>query len=104
MNAIRFSPNGKTVETGFSVMENQSISFFVKDDGPGVPVPLQQNIFDKYVQISDPRNNRNDYTTGLGLTFCKMAVEAHHGTIWVDSDGTAGSCFYFRIPFRKERS
>lgn len=104
INAIRFSPNGKTVETGFRVMENQTISFFVKDDGPGVPLPLQQNIFDKYVQISDSQYNRNDYTIGLGLTFCKMAVEAHLGTIWVESDGKTGSCFHFRLPFKKEIS
>ncbi len=102
MNAIRFSPDGKPVETGFTIMENDTVEFFVKDCGPGIPFKSQQNIFDKYVQIKNPADHHNDYTAGLGLTFSKMAVEAHKGTIRVESDEKSGSCFYFQIPLKKD--
>lgn len=98
MNAVRFSPRGGSVETGFCIDDSEFIEFFVKDNGPGIPTGSHKSVFDKYVQIFNSKDSRNDYSAGLGLTFCKMAVEAHQGKIWVESDGTSGSCFKFRLP------
>jgi len=96
-NAISFSPVGETVEIGANQTESGGCAFFVKDNGPGVPEEYKEAIFNKFMQI-EKKNDGRLYTTGLGLTFCKMAAEAHHGTIRVESDGKSGSCFIFELP------
>lgn len=96
-NAIHYSPAGETIEVGFLGMETPEIEFFVKDNGPGIPPKFHDAIFDKFLQLEKKSDGRI-YTTGLGLTFCKMAVEAHGGKIRVNSDGTRGSRFSFTLP------
>ncbi len=96
MNAIRFSPEGGTIAVDFKYSDNR-ITFTVTDNGPGVAPEMQQAIFDKYVQGAQKSDGRQ-YTTGLGLSFCRLAVEAHKGRIRVISDGRNGSCFTFWLP------
>ncbi len=96
-NAIHYSPHGDTIEVGFEPVGMNEISFFVKDNGPGVSPEYRDAIFDKFVQLGKMNDGRI-YTTGLGLTFCKLAVEAHKGKIFVESDGEKGSCFRFLLP------
>ncbi|MBW1699341.1 MAG: GAF domain-containing protein [Deltaproteobacteria bacterium] len=96
-NAIQFSPSGDTIITGFSPIDPDKIQFYVQDNGPGIPVEYQEAIFDKFMQIRARREGRK-YTTGLGLTFCKMAVDSHNGSIYVKSDGVKGSRFEFILP------
>lgn len=96
VNAVHHSPQGETIETGFKANDPDKIMFFVKDNGPGIPKEFHDAIFEKYVQVQKKKGKR--YSTGLGLTFCKMAVEAHNGTIHVESDGINGSCFTFTLP------
>ena len=69
----------------------------VIDSGPGVPEALRERIFDKYVQVESPSDSTTRGGRGLGLTFCRMAVEAHGGTIRVDPSATNGT-FIVRIP------
>lgn len=96
-NAIHYSPHGETIEVGFQYLKSGKIEFFVKDCGPGVPAEHQESIFDKFTQFEKKRDGRM-YTTGLGLTFCKMAVEAHRGKIGVKSEPQKGSRFWFALP------
>ena len=96
-NAIRFSPPGDTIVTGFSAADADSIQFYVQDNGPGIPIDYQSAIFDKFTQLT-ARKNQQKYTTGLGLTFCKMAIDSHRGSIYVKSDGVKGSRFEFVLP------
>ena len=96
-NAIQFSPSGEAVVTGFNPIDSEHILFFLEDKGPGIPPVHQDAVFDKFTQISNRKDGRK-YSTGLGLTFCKIAVEAHKGTIRVVSDGTRGSRFEFSLP------
>jgi len=96
-NALQYSPPGETIEIGSKYLKPPKIEFFVKDGGPGIPPQYQEAIFDKFKQIEKKADGRI-YTTGLGLTFCKMAVEAHQGRIEVKSDGTKGTCFSFALP------
>jgi len=100
-NAINYSPCGEAVEVGFEYVKSPKIHFFVKDNGPGVPPEHQETIFDKYLQLEKKGDGRI-YTTGLGLTFCKMAVEAHRGKISVESENLEGSRFFFILPLERK--
>ncbi len=95
-NAISYSPSGETITVGIR-HDLKDIEFFVKDNGPGVPEQYKEVIFDKYMQI-DKKSDGRVYSTGLGLAFCKAAVEAHGGTVGVESDGQKGSRFFFALP------
>ncbi len=101
-NAIQYSTPGETIEAGFRYLESSKIEFFVKDNGPGIHAGYREAIFDKYVQTQKNVDART-YTAGLGLTFCKMAVEAHRGKIRVESDGQKGSRFVFVMPLETNR-
>jgi K+-sensing histidine kinase KdpD len=96
-NAINYSPEGQEIELGFHYQISGRIEFYVTDKGPGIPQEHQKNIFDKYFQIDKKRDGRI-YSTGLGLTFCKLAVEAHKGYIGLDSKESMGSRFFFNLP------
>lgn len=69
----------------------------VIDHGIGIPPEYHKRIFEKFTQV-ELRQERKKYSTGLGLTFCKLAVEAHNGRIGVESEEGKGSRFYFHLP------
>ncbi|MHB8835640.1 MAG: hybrid sensor histidine kinase/response regulator [Candidatus Methylomirabilia bacterium] len=69
----------------------------VRDNGPGIPPEHREKVFDKFWQGA-ARGQGIKYSSGLGLTFCKMVVEAHGGKIGVDSEVGAGSSFWFELP------
>lgn len=102
-NAIQYSPAGETIQAGFHYLETREIEFHVSDNGPGIPPQHQESVFDKFHQLEN-RSPSRQYTTGLGLTFCRMAVEAHQGRIRVISDGTRGSTFLFVLPLEPKPS
>jgi two-component system sensor histidine kinase KdpD len=95
-NAIQHSPQGGKITVGCQYAETGKVEVFVQDSGSGVPKEYQELIFDKYKQL-DKRTDGRVYTTGLGLAFCKMAIEAHGGKVGVISDGQKGSRFYMII-------
>jgi signal transduction histidine kinase len=68
-----------------------------RDNGPGIPAEHQEKVFDKFWQ-GTARAQGVRYSSGLGLTFCKMVVEAHGGRIGVESEVGAGSTFWFELP------
>ena len=95
-NAIRYSPeNGKVIlETH---QYDDRIEFSVYDFGPGISRENAHRVFDKFVQL--PTNgSKNKHGLGLGLAISKEVVEAHGGTIAVESEVGRGSKFYFSIP------
>jgi signal transduction histidine kinase len=69
----------------------------VRDNGPGIPAEHQEKVFDKFWQ-AEAREHGFKYSSGLGLTFCKMVVEAHGGRIGVESEVGVGSTFWFELP------
>jgi PAS domain S-box-containing protein len=93
-NAIKYSPdNGLiTISTATSGPE---VYARVKDNGPGIPLEAQGKIFDKFARV---KQRHMPHGVGLGLAFCKLAVEAHGGRIWVKSDDQNGSTFTFALP------
>ncbi len=97
-NALKFTPSGGTVtlEAHANTHEN-TIVFSVSDTGEGIPPEAFGRIFQKFGQVETRRGGRM-MSTGLGLTFCKLAVEAHGGHIGVESSPGKGSTFCFSIP------
>lgn len=83
-------------------VENGRSVFSVSDNGVGIPAGFHKKIFEKYGQADNsakiPDSDRQGRNKGLGLTFCKMAVEAHGGEIWVESEFGKGSRFVFSLP------
>ncbi len=97
-NAIKFTPAGGTVtvEAHYD-NEEKSVVFSVSDTGEGIPPEAFGRIFEKFGQVASRKGGRT-MSTGLGLTFCKLAVEAHGGQISVVSPPGQGSTFFFTIP------
>ncbi len=99
-NAIKFTPTGGMVTVGVRHGEEErSLLFLVRDTGEGIPPESFGRIFEKFGQV-ESRRAGHDLSTGLGLTFCKLAVEAHGGSIRVDSIPEQGSTFSFTIPLQ----
>ncbi len=99
-NAMKFIPekNGR-IEVGL-LREDQHVVFYVKDNGIGIPLEKQQNLFSKFYQI-DTSERRNVGGTGLGLVISKGIMEKLGGTIWVESDGKTGTTFYLKLPLKE---
>ncbi len=97
-NAITYSyPNQPiTVEIQYLGKEG-FVQVRVEDRGEGIPKSMHKKIFEKFGQ-SYKSGTRKRYSTGLGLTFCKMAVASHRGKLWVESEEGKGSAFYFTLP------
>ncbi len=96
-NAVKYSPAGGEVKVGIEERDDHAY-ITVKDQGPGIPEEYQQTIFEKFGQVKVEGHERRG-STGLGLTFCKMAVESHGGEIGVNSVEGEGSTFYFTLPY-----
>ncbi|MHB1461644.1 MAG: CHASE domain-containing protein [Armatimonadota bacterium] len=96
VNAMKHSDNGGNVIVSVSEMGLWT-RITVTDNGPGIPAEYKDTIFDKFVQVVDGKKNKK-YSTGLGLTFCRMVVELHNGHIGVDSELGKGSTFWFELP------
>lgn len=95
-NALKFNSFGGEV-TISAKSDGDHTLFSVTDAGEGIPAEDLAKIFDKFGQVESRKAGRK-LSTGLGLTFCKFAVEAHGGKIWVESEIGQGSRFYFTIP------
>jgi two-component system sensor histidine kinase/response regulator len=97
-NAHKFTPQGGKIQVLVRVAEDtRQLTFGVRDSGEGIPKAAFARIFEKFGQVEDRQGGRG-MSTGLGLAFCKMAVEAHGGSIWVESELGTGSTFWFTIP------
>jgi signal transduction histidine kinase len=103
-NAIKATPAGGRITVEVAKMSDEStIRFTVRDTGQGIPREAFQRIFEKFGQV-DAKKEERAMSTGLGLTFCKMAVEAQGGRIWVESEVGVGSAFSFVLPIGREPS
>ncbi|MHB1119405.1 MAG: sensor histidine kinase [Bellilinea sp.] len=93
-NSIKFTPIEGAIEGGCAAGEGV-VNFWVKDNGIGIPEEARERIFDKYSRLQTDRYPRG---MGLGLAFCRLAVQAHGGKIWVESKPDEGSTFVFTLP------
>jgi signal transduction histidine kinase len=96
-NAIKFTRGGGQIGIAAELQADQ-VAVSVADNGRGIPPEQRPHIFDRFARGTGdgPRG------FGLGLTFCKLAVEAHGGRIWVeDGEGGVGSKFVFTLPLTR---
>jgi signal transduction histidine kinase len=96
-NALKFTPENGRVHVS-AMSDSSYVTIEVDDSGPGVPAPFRDQIFEKFSQLH-PTERRG---VGLGLTFCKMVVEAHHGTIAVEDSTLGGALFKITLPLNTE--
>ncbi|MGQ9888614.1 MAG: GAF domain-containing protein [Aggregatilineales bacterium] len=96
-NAVRYTPAGGVVRIS-ACQEGNVLRLYVADSGPGVPPQAREHIFEKFGRVQNNAPLRGASGLGLGLTFCKLAVEAHGGRIWVDDNPGGGSVFSFTLP------
>lgn len=93
-NAIKYTPSESRVFVG-ARSSAPFVEMFVQDNGPGIPASERERIFDKFWRLHEKTEHRG---YGLGLAYCRMAVEAHGGRIWVESEPGEGACFKFTLP------
>lgn len=94
-NAIRHAPDESTVHIAVR-REQQRLRIEVRDEGRGVPADMRERIFDAFVQAESGENAART-GRGLGLTFCRVAVQAHGGEIHVE-EGNPGAVFVITLP------
>ena len=98
-NALAYTPEDGEITVNANVAGDQIVIQTI-DTGYGIPLEMQERIFDKF---SQGRRGKPKTSSGLGLTFCRMAVEAHGGRIGVESEEGGGSTFSITFPIRKDR-
>jgi signal transduction histidine kinase len=104
-NALKFTPAGGRVAVQLGVdAPRNAIVFSVSDSGPGIREVDLPHVFDRFFQGHRPRSVPSEKRgTGLGLSICQAIVQAHDGTIEVDSEVGVGTCFTVRLPMGEER-
>ncbi len=99
-NAIKYTPPGGTITVEAGVVEHD-IQFAVSNTGPVIPEADRQRIFDRFTRVAGNQPKTRGF--GLGLAFCRLAVEAHGGRIWVEPlPGDTGNRFVFTLPLPVE--
>lgn len=101
-NAIKYTPNNGFITLNATTDKNQNnIKVYITDTGSGIPEDKTHLVFTKFGQVFAKKSG-NVRSTGLGLTFCKMAVEAHGGEITVESEINKGTTFWFTLQTAKK--
>ena len=95
-NAVKFTPEGGCVQVAARLIQEPPdaavVLISISDTGPGIPLEIQSQLFQKFVT-----GGQQEHGSGLGLAFCKLAVEAHGQRIWVDSSVGKGTTFTFSL-------
>jgi two-component system sensor kinase FixL len=100
-NAIKFSPEGETIDVAINGSKKKLVIVSVCDRGPGIPENELEAVFDKFVQSSKTKTGAGG--TGLGLAICHEIVSAHKGRIWAENRPEGGMILSFEIPVSPEK-
>lgn len=100
-NAIKFAPIKTKIRIEFEEIGDHKLKIHILDKGPGIESTMLDRIFDKFSQ-AEKRNLGISGSTGIGLTFCKMAIESHGGKIGVNSRQGKGSDFWIKIAWLRK--
>jgi NtrC-family two-component system sensor histidine kinase KinB len=99
-NALNFTPEGGIVTVKTSQEEEGFVTIRVSDTGPGIPEDYREQVFTRFSQVPGWLGRRRG--SGLGLTFCRLVVEAHDGRIWVEAgEKGSGATLAFTLPAKK---
>jgi heavy metal sensor kinase len=96
-NAVKYSPVGETISVIVRNGDASQVVVEVQDKGPGIPLEDQGRVFDRFYRV-DKARWRESGGAGLGLSIAKWAVEAHGGSIELDSEPNLGSTFRIVLP------
>ena len=96
-NAVRYSPERTTV-TVSTVLEAETVRVIVEDRGYGVPQDSLDRIWEKFYRVARDGQEKDEESTGLGLSFVKEVIEQHGGSVAVESEVGRGSKFSFALP------
>lgn len=94
-NALKYSADGESITVHAGRAADDMVLVSVSDRGAGIPREFREVIFDKFRRIKDDTSAKG---LGLGLAFCRLAVEAHGGRIWVDDAPGGGARFNLTLP------
>lgn len=94
-NSIKYAPSGSTITVEARTTE-RDLEIVVRDEGAGVPHDRREKIFEKYVQGEQAEAHRSG--RGLGLVFCRLALEAHRGSLRVEDNAPRGAAFWLQVP------
>jgi two-component system sensor histidine kinase KdpD len=95
-NALQHTPPGTPVEF-VARMQKAGVLIEIADRGPGIPAGLEERIFEKFTRGKSPGGG-----VGLGLSICRVIVEAHGGRIWAENRPGGGAVFRFTLPLEGE--
>ena len=97
-NATKFSSPEGQITVGAQA-EEAWVKVFVKDQAPAIPVSEKERIFNKFTRLHGKEKRSG---LGIGLAFCRLAVEGHGGRIWVENESERGNTFSFTLPVASE--
>jgi two-component system, NtrC family, sensor histidine kinase KinB len=98
-NASKFTTQDGKIEVG-ARRNGEWVQFWVQDNGPGIPFADQDRIFDKFTRL---KGKDGPSGLGMGLAFCRLAVQGHGGKIWVESKPGHGARFLLALPVAKQK-
>jgi len=103
-NAVRYSPMGGEVWISAKLL-GKTLEVQIADSGQGIPLNEQDRIFDEFHQVKSNVPKRGSKGSGLGLTFCKLAIEAHRGNIYISQQSPlSGACFVLTLPVLRQET
>jgi len=96
-NAIKYSPERTTV-TVSTALEAEAVRLCVEDRGYGIPAEAKDRVWEKFYRVVRDDQDKDEESTGLGLSFVREVVEQHGGTVGLESEVGRGSKFSFTLP------
>ena len=99
-NSLKHTPEGGRVTLAAEI-KGTDLVFSISDTGEGIPEDLQPHVFEKFVGGNGEHLHRRLHDTGLGLAFCRLAVQHHRGRIWLRSQPGDGTTVCVALPLRR---
>lgn len=97
-NSAKYAPRNTEIRLESRLQPGGAVRISVRDRGPGVPEALRESIWEPYRRLESNDGARARSSYGLGLAFCRLAVLAHGGRIWVDDNQPSGAVFCVELP------
>jgi two-component system sensor histidine kinase/response regulator len=97
-NCLKYTPSGSTVFVSASSGPGGFVELRISDEGAGIPNDQKHRVFEKFARLERDGDMPTRSSQGLGLSFCRLAVEAHGGRIWIEDRKPRGTSFCVTLP------